>query len=184
MKFSKAMLLGLSMLATPVFATNYAIDVEGAHASVNFKVGHLGYSFIKGRFNTFDGDFTHDKDNPAASRVSVVIDTTSLDTNHAERDKHLRSSDFLDVSKHPEIRFESTSFKQTGDTAEMTGKLTMMGTTRDVTLDVTHIGEGKDPWGGYRTGFEGTTQIAAADFGLPAWVGDVEIEVHVEGIRQ
>ena len=184
MKISKAMLLGLSMLATPLYAANYAIDVEGAHASVNFKVGHLGYSYIIGRFNEFDGSFTHDKDNPVASKVSVVINAQSLDTNHAERDKHLRSDDFLDVSEHPEIRFESTSFTQTGDKAEMTGKLTLMGTTRDVTIDVTHVGEGEDPWGGYRTGFEGSTQIAASHYGLPGWVGDIEIDLHVEGIRK
>lgn len=183
MKFSKAMLVGLSMLATPLYAANYAIDV-GGHASVNFKVGHLGYSYIIGRFNEFDGAFTHDKDNPSASKVSVVINTQSVDTNHAERDKHLRSDDFLDVSKHPEIRFESTSFEQNGSKAEMTGKLTIMGTTRDVTLDVTHVGEGKDPWGGYRSGFEGSTEIAAADYGLPGWVGNIEIDLHVEGIRQ
>ncbi|KOO10403.1 hypothetical protein AKJ18_34435, partial [Vibrio xuii] len=76
---------------------------------VNFKVSHLGYSFIKGRFNQFDGQFSFDPANVAASKVTVNVDTTSLDSNHAERDKHIRSSDFSDASKFSTATFTSTS---------------------------------------------------------------------------
>ena len=89
---------GLAMAMALPFgasAADYVIDNKGAHASVNFKVSHLGYSFIKGRFNTFEGDFSYDPANISASKVEVTIDTTSLDSNHAERDKHIRSSDLL-----------------------------------------------------------------------------------------
>ncbi len=87
------------MLPLGANAADYVIDTKGAHASINFKVSHLGYSFIKGRFNNFSGEFSYDPANIDASAVEVVVDTTSLDSNHAERDKHIRSSDFIDASK-------------------------------------------------------------------------------------
>ena len=86
-------------LPTLVNAADYKIDTKGAHASINFKVSHLGYSFIQGRFNTFSGEFSYDANDVEASKVSVNIDTTSLDSNHAERDKHLKGSDFINVGK-------------------------------------------------------------------------------------
>lgn len=88
--------LGLAVaMATPLAANaaDYVIDTQGAHASINFKVSHLGYSFIKGRFNKFEGEFSYDPANVTASSVEVTVDTTSLDSNHAERDKHIRSGD-------------------------------------------------------------------------------------------
>ena len=81
-------------------AADYVIDTKGAHASINFKISHLGYSFIQGRFNTFDGQFSYDPSNIEASSIVVNVDTTSLDSNHAERDKHIRSADFIDASKY------------------------------------------------------------------------------------
>ncbi len=80
-------------------AADYAIDTKGAHASINLKIKHLGYSWIQGRFNTFDGSFSYDPMNVSASKVTVNVDTASFDTNHAERDKHVRSEDFLEVKK-------------------------------------------------------------------------------------
>ncbi|MEM7208069.1 MAG: YceI family protein [Pseudomonadota bacterium] len=169
-----------ALVGAPAFATDYAIDKQGQHAFVTFKASHLGYSYIIGRFNDFDGDFKHDKDNPGNSSVNVVIQAKSIDTNHAERDKHLRSSDFFDVAKFPTITFNSTSFS--GD--KLVGDLSMHGVTKSVTLDVKQIGEGKDPWGGYRSGFQGNVVLKAADYGMPGWVGDVDVELIVEGIRK
>ncbi len=91
-------------------AADYAFDKKGSHQFLQFRVQHLGYSWLYGRFNNFDGTFSYDADAPEKSKVSVTIDTTSVDSNHAERDKHIRSDDFLNVDKYPEATFESTSF--------------------------------------------------------------------------
>jgi len=107
-------LLSLSLataltLSGSAFAEDYAIDKKGAHASIQFKISHLGYSWLWGRFNDFDGTFSYDEKDKSASKISVTVNTKSVDSNHAERDKHLRSSDFLDVDKFPQAKFESTS---------------------------------------------------------------------------
>ena len=169
--------------AGPVSAANYKIDSEGQHAFVTFKVSHLGYSYIVGGFNDFEGEFFHDASNPSASKVSVTIDAGSLDTAHAERDKHLRSADFFDVGKYPTITFESTGYVADASGDKLRGQLTIQDKTREVELNVRQIGEGKDPWGGYRNGFHGTVTLNSADFGMPKWVGDVEVELNIEGIR-
>jgi polyisoprenoid-binding protein YceI len=177
------------LLPTLAAADRYAIDTEGAHAFVQFRIKHLGYSWLYGRFNDFSGEFTYDLDDPSESKVQVTIKTASIDSNHAERDKHLRGADFLDVDQYPEARFVSTSYKETGiNKAELKGDLTLHGTTKPVTIDVQKIGSGPDPWGGYRMGFEGTTEIALKDFGIDYNLGpasaNVELTLSVEGIRQ
>jgi len=174
---------GLSM------ADEYLIDTKGAHAFIQFRIKHLGYSWLLGRFNNFSGSFRYDDKDPAASTVNVVIKTDSIDSNHAERDKHLRGEDFLNVAKYPEARFTSTSFKDNGDgTAILTGNLTLHGMTRSITIDVKHIGHGPDPWGGYRRGFEGTTTLKLADYNITYNLGpasrEVELFLSVEGVRQ
>lgn len=179
-----AVVMGAVLIAGPAQATNYAIDKKGQHAFVNFKVSHLGYSYIIGRFNEFDGKYFHDTENPSASKVSVSIDAASIDTNHAERDKHLRSGDFLDVSKNPTITFDSTAYMPGSDGDVLKGKLTLNGVTREVEIDVRKIGEGKDPWGGYRSGFHGSVVLNSSEWGLPEWVGKIEVELNIEGIRQ
>jgi polyisoprenoid-binding protein YceI len=167
----------------------YVIDTEGAHAFVQFRIQHLGYSWLYGRFNDFGGELTYDTENPENASVQVTIDTASLDSNHAERDKHLRGEDFLEVDKYPEARFQSTSYAPTGEnTATLTGDLTLHGVTKPVTIEVEQIGAGPDPWGGYRRGFQGATTIALKDFGIDYDLGpasqEVELILSVEGIRQ
>jgi polyisoprenoid-binding protein YceI len=186
---SLGLLTGSLGLSAAVNADDYVIDTKGAHAYIDFKIKHLGYSWLSGRFNTFAGEFTYDESNPAASRVEVSIDTASIDSNHAERDKHLRDKDFLDVKKYPKATFVSTSFTESGQgKAEMKGNLTLHGVTRPVTLAVEHVGHGKDPWGGYRRGFAATTTIALKDFGIDFDLGPASEEVvlylGVEGIRK
>lgn len=176
-------------LSAQAKADNYAIDVKGAHAFIQFKIKHLGYSWLIGRFNKFDGAFNYDEKNPAASKINVSIDTASIDSNHAERDKHLRGKDFLDVAKFPTARFQTTSYKENGNgTGTLTGFLTLRGVTRPITIDVKHIGAGPDPWGGYRRGFEGTTRFALKDYGIDYDLGpasrEVEMFLSIEGIRQ
>lgn len=88
-------MIGGSLLAPmAASAADYVIDREGAHASITFKVSHLGYSYVVGRFNDFSGDFSYDAKNPTAAKVNVKVNTLSVDSNHAERDKHIRSGDF------------------------------------------------------------------------------------------
>ncbi len=170
-------------------AADYQVDIKGAHAFVNFKIQHLGYSWLTGRFNTFDGKFQWDADKPNASNIEITIETASIDSNHAERDKHLRGNDFLDVKKYPTATFKSTSYTSTGKgKGTITGDLTLHGVTKSITFPVSQLGEGKDPWGGYRTGFEGTTKLKLSDYGISYNLGPasthVEMELYIEGIRQ
>lgn len=175
--------------SAPLHAADYAIDTKGAHASITFQIQHLGYSWLKGRFNTFGGTFSYDAAKPQDAQVSVTIDTSSVDTNHAERDKHLRSADFLETDQFPEATFVSTEIAVTdGNKAKITGDFTLHGVTKAIVIDAVMIGEGKDPWGGYRAGFEGKTVIALKDFKVKMDLGpasrDVEIFLSVEGVRQ
>lgn len=170
-------------------AADYTIDTKGAHASVNFKIKHLGYSWLTGRFNRFEGTFSYDKDKVSQSKISVTIDTTSIDTNHAEREKHLKSNKYGDFLKFAEAKFVSTSIVDNGnDTMTMKGDFTLHGVTKNISLNIVKIGEGDDPWGGYRVGFEGTTTITLKDFGYTFNLGpasqQVEITLNIEGVRQ
>ncbi|MES9972249.1 MAG: YceI family protein [Candidatus Thiodiazotropha sp.] len=97
-----------------VLASDYLIDTEGGHAYIQFKISHLGFSWLTGRFNTFIGEFSYDENNPSEAKVEVLIDTRSIDSNHAERDKHLRDEDFLNVEAYPQASFVSTSYKEQG----------------------------------------------------------------------
>ena len=188
-KLTAYILAAVFLLPTPLLAEKYLIDTKGSHAFIQFRIQHLGYSWLSGRFNTFSGQFEYDEKNPAQASVEVDIDVASIDSNHAERDKHLRGDEFLDVKKFPKAKFVSTSFSDNGDgTAVLKGKLTLHGVTNPVTINVEHIGHGSDPWGGYRRGFEGTTRFALADYGINYNLGpkskEVELTLSVEGIRQ
>ena len=167
----------------------YVIDKEGMHASIQFRVSHLGFSWLWGRFNDFDGEFTYDKQDPTASKINVTINTASVDSNHAERDKHLRGKDFLYVEKYPQAKFVSTSFNMDREgNGELKGDFSLRGVTKPITIAVKYIGEGKDPWGGYRVGFEGTTKFALADYNITKFLGpysrDVELFFVIEGVRK
>ena len=181
---------GLVALLSPLAnAADYVIDDKGAHAFINFKIKHLGYSWLTGRFNEFSGKFSYDAASPNDASIVVNINPASIDSNHAERDKHLRSGDFLNVDKFSSAKFESTNIKDLGDgKLKVTGNLSLHGVTKSIVIDAHKIGEGKDPWGGYRAGFSGTTSIALADYGITYNLGPasthVDLELHVEGIKQ
>ncbi|WP_086932464.1 YceI family protein [Agarilytica rhodophyticola] len=178
-----AILMSALSQASLAAAGTYAIDTKGAHAFVQFRYKHLGYSWLYGRFNKFDGEFTYDPKDDSKNSVTVTVDVTSVDSNHAERDKHFRSGKYLNTDKHSQAKFVSTKYKSLGDNkATLTGNLTLMGVTKPVTLDVDVIGGGDDPWGGVRQGFEGRTTINPADFGMKADIGKVELVWSVEGI--
>ena len=184
-----ASLLGSLLAPGWVQAEDYVIDTKGAHAFVQFRIQHLGYSWLYGRFNDFSGRFSYDEKDPAAAKVEVVIKTASVDSNHAERDKHLRAEELLNVAKYPEALFKSISYKPTGPgKATLTGELTLHGVTKPITIAVTEIGHGRDPWGGYRRGYEGTTRLRLKDYGIQRDLGpasaEVELTLSVEGIRE
>ncbi|QEW07226.1 YceI family protein [Nitrincola iocasae] len=185
----KPLALASAFLAAPLFAADYTIDTQGAHASINFKISHLGVSYVVGRFNEFSGSFSYDADNPAVTKADVLINLDSVDSNHAERDRHIRSSDFLDVSQYAEARFVSTGYKDLGDDkGTLTGDLTWLGQTQSIDIDVEKVGEGEDPWGGYRAGFTGTAELHLPDFGAEFNLGPaaetVYLDLVVEGVRQ
>jgi polyisoprenoid-binding protein YceI len=175
-------------VAGPVCAADYVIDTDKSHASINFRIKHLGYSWLTGRFDDFNGTFAFDDAKPEASKVKVEIDTDSINSNHAERDKHLRSKDFLDTATYPKAVFESTAVKMNGDKATIVGNLTLHGVTKEIEIAAEPVGGGEDPWGGYRQGFVGTTTLPLKDFGIDYDLGpvsqEVELTLNVEGIRQ
>lgn len=170
-------------------AEEYVIDTQGAHAAIQFRIKHLGYSWLFGRFNHFNGHFAYDEKNPSTANVEVNIDPASIDSNHAERDKHLRGKDFLHVSQFKTARFVSTGYEpQPEGKARLKGNLTLHGVTKPVTINVEPIGAGPDPWGGYRRGFAGTTTLTLKDYGIDYDLGPaathVELFLSVEGIRK
>ena len=184
-KYLSIALLTLSFSSFQALAEDYVIDDEGAHAFVQFKATHLGYSYVIGRFNTFEGTFSYDANDPSSANVNVTIEVDSIDTNHAERDNHLRGEDFFDSDEYPQITFASTSFAEESDgSVTIVGDLSLHGVTKSITINGRHIGHGDDPWGGYRRGLEGELALDSTQYGFPGWVGDVEIYLVVEGIRQ
>ena len=168
----KKSLLGLtlgSLLFTTgaAVAADYKIDKQGQHAFVNFRIQHLGYSWLYGTFKDFDGSFTFDEKNPAADKVNVTLNTNSLDTNHAERDKHLRSADFLNVAKYPQATFTSTEVKKEGEDLDITGNLTLNGVTKPVSVMARFTGAGENPATKKQTvGFKGWARIKRSDFNI------------------
>jgi polyisoprenoid-binding protein YceI len=188
--------IGSLQLPAAVFAKTYKVDPE--HTNVGFRVRHL-FTTVKGRFDKFEGQIVFDPAHPEQTKVQGSIDVASVNTNVAERDKDLRSPRFFDAAKYPAITFVSsgtatiTKDNQTGQiSGTLNGKLTIHGVERPVMLDVSYLGEGKDPWGNVRAGFSARTKINRKDFGL-SWnetletggllVGEeVEIEIDAEGM--
>jgi len=179
--------------AGQAMAADYTIDKEGQHAFIDFTISHLGYSFIHGTFKDWTGNFSFDAAKPEDSKISIDIKTASVDTNHAERNKHISSKDFLDVATYPDAKFVSTKVTNVGKnancktTADVEGDLTLHGVTKPVVIKATFNGEGKDPWGGYRAGFNGTTSIKRSDFGKMMDLGPasdvVDFDISFEGVK-
>jgi polyisoprenoid-binding protein YceI len=169
-------------------------NFDGAHSSIEFTVRHLLVSKVRGRFTKWKGTLRYDEKNPAASTVRVTIDAASVDTHEPQRDAHLRSPDFFDVAKYPELSFESTRIEKKGEGAlALTGDLTIHGVTRPLVLEVELGGHVKDPWGNDRVGFSAKASIDRKDFGV-SWnqtldVGGlalsekVDIAIEVEATR-
>lgn len=159
-----ALVLGI---ASGSYAEVKSFEIDPAHSSADFKVKHLGVSNVRGVFTDIEGIINLDDANPTGSSVKVVIKTDSVDTNNKKRDDHLRTDDFLDVAKFPEMSFESTEIKKTEDDVfEVTGKFNLHGVEKLITVEVEKVGEGDDPWGGYRVGFETQFEISRKDYDM------------------
>jgi len=166
----------------------YRLDPE--HASLLFKIDHLGFSQLVGRFDTIDALLDFDPADPEAGRLKVVIDPASIDLNLPEFEEDLRGASWFDIARYPEVRFESRTIEITGvNTGQLTGELTLRGTTKDVMLDVTFNGGGSNLiTGRYTLGFAASGTIKRSDFGLgayaPAVGDDVTLEIHAEFQRR
>ncbi len=150
----------------PAAGTKTTWKLDPAHTTVEFSAKHLMITTVKGRITDVEGTIVIDEKNPQKSSVEATLKATSLDTRTDQRDQHLRSADFLDVEKFPEIKFRSTRIQ--GDKAKfkLTGDLTIRDVTKPVTLDVEFEGTTKDPWGGERVGFSANGKIDRREFGL------------------
>jgi polyisoprenoid-binding protein YceI len=181
--------VGSCCLVSSAIAAPETYKIDPVHSSITFKVRHL-FSFVTGKFTKFDGTFTVDADAVDQANVSAAVQTPSIDTGEPDRDKHLKSPDFFDAAKFPEIAFKSKSVKQTGkNTADILGDFTMRGVTKELTLHAQFLGKGK----GMKSEISGwhltADPIKRSDYGLK-WnkvvegtqvVGDdVEITIDVE----
>lgn len=184
----------------------FAIGVMGAsaqtvwksdlsHSKVSFNVSHMVVAEVTGRFTEFEATLTQGKDDFSDAKISAAIKTKSINTDSEGRDKHLRSADFFDAEKYPEITFVSKSFEKSGnDRFKVTGDLTMHGTTKTIVLDTKFNGTINDPWGNTKAGFKAEGKLSRKEFGI-VWnkaietggfvVGDeVEIVINVEMAKE
>ena len=183
----------LALAAGPALAADTLV-IDRSHSEAGFQVRHL-FSQVRGRFGVFEGTIAMDAAKPEASSVVFKIDASSIDTDNTDRDKHLRSPDFFGVASHPTITFKSEKIRATGkDRYAVTGTLTMRGVAKTITLPVSFLGAGKDPWGNERAGFTTSVTLNRKDFGIN-WnkaldnggvlLGDdVAVTVDLEAVKQ
>ena len=144
---------------------NWSLD--SAHSEIEFKVKHMMISTVKGQFNTFNVNVQNDTDQLENAKIDVEIQTSSINTNNEQRDQHLKSGDFFDVTNHPTITFVSTAINKTDDDEyKITGDLTIRSITKPITLDVEFGGLSKDPWGNQKAGYTVTGKINRTEFDL------------------
>jgi polyisoprenoid-binding protein YceI len=171
--------------------------IDAAHSTVEFSAKHMMITTVRGRIPDVRGTITLDEREPARSTVEVTLDAASIDTRSEQRDGHLRSADFLDVERFPTITFRSRRVEgaraEEGTSFRVVGDLTIRDVTREVTLDATFDGRGRDPWGGERVSFSATTRIDRRDFGL-TWnaaletggvlvSNDVRLQLEVQAVK-
>ena len=172
--------------------SQWVIDVS--HSAIHFSVRHMVIAKVRGRFARWSGTIQLDEQDLTRSSVDVRIEAGSIDTQVADRDAHLRSADFLDVARYPEMTFRSTRIEREGEAYRVIGDLELRGVVRPVVLEAEFAGTGKDPWGNVRAGFSAKASLDRRQFGL-LWnaaletggvlVGDkVEIGVELEAVKK
>ncbi len=168
-------------------ADTYKLDPD--HTSIVFRVMHLGVGYVYGSFAGATGSLKYDENDFSNNSIEIQVSAAGLHTAVPKRDNHLRSPDFFHTEKFPKISFKSTSAKEIDNTSfEVTGDLSLLDKTRPITFNVVQTGQGKDPWGNFRRGFETTFFIKRSDFGmgfmLNAASDEVQVTVSLEGIKK
>jgi polyisoprenoid-binding protein YceI len=169
----KMALAALIIMASGSFAqTNWKIDPS--HSHIQFSVSHLVISEVSGYFKQFEGSVSAKDDNFTNAKISFTAEVKSISTDDEKRDEHLRTDDFFNAAKYPQIKFVGKSFKKiSGNKYKLTGDFTMRDVTKTVTLDVVYNGNVKDPWGNTRAGFKITGSVNRFDYNLK-WNGLLE----------
>jgi polyisoprenoid-binding protein YceI len=163
---------------------------DPTHSEIAFKVRHMMFAWVRGRFTKWEGTLSLNADNLEAASVSIQIDVASIDTSNGQRDGHLKSPDFFDAENFPHITYRSTGVTRTDAGLDIAGELTIRDTTLPVALKATQTGTGKDPWGNARMGFQAHARVNRKAFGL-TWnqtleaggvlVGeDIEVEIEIQ----
>lgn len=141
--------------------------LDPAHTRLGFVARHAMVTKVRGAFTRFEGTAQLDFTDPAASTAELEIEVASVETGQAQRDEHLRTNDFFDAPTHPTMTFRSTAVEVVDDeTFRLTGDLTLKGVTKPVTVEFTHTGVARDPYGNVRAGFDGTATIKRSDWGV------------------
>jgi polyisoprenoid-binding protein YceI len=175
-------------MTAPTTGSTSVWKLDPTHSNIEFSAKHLMLTTVRGRFADVEGTVTVKGATPDTAAVDATMKVASIDTRTEQRDQHLRSADFFDVENYPAITFKSTRISGSRERFTITGDLTIRGTTKPVTLDVTYEGTGKDPWGGERMGFSADGKIDRREFGL-TWnqaleAGGVvvsnEIKIHID----
>ena len=184
----------LLIAALPAAAAADGYKLDQTHSAIEFKIRHLGLSKVSGSFHEFQGIVNYDPEAMDKNGTMFTIQTATIDTRNEERDEHLRSADFFDVEKYPEIRFESTKvWKNKAGEWMLRGTLKMRGMEKTVQFPFEIVGPVEDPWGGTRIGFQAELEIKREDWNVgweklqfrPPLIGnDVEIEISLEMIRE
>ncbi len=156
--------MSTTVTTTPLPTGTWTVD--NAHSKVGFAVKHMGIATVRGEFTRFSGTLAVG-DDLASATASGIVEVDSVDTNEPQRDAHLRSADFFDAAKYPELRFEATRIRALDDdTFEIAGDLTLHGVTNEVELTAVVQGTDIDPWGNERVGIEITGRLSRGDYGM------------------
>ena len=191
-RFSRIALVALALVGAPAAAAPARYELDPAHLTIAFLVTHIGYAKTLGAFRTASGEFTFDEATGTLSAVRVVVATNSVDTAHAERDKHLKSGDFLDSGKHPQMIFTAASAQRTGErTFRVAGELELLGVRKPLTLEATLNKNAPYPIGDRAMvlGVSARSTLKRSDFGMSYGVAnglvgdDVEILIELEAHR-
>lgn len=187
MRTRLSVLLGFVLLVTAQLFGADEFTIDPVHSSANFAVKHLMISNVHGRFSDVSGTIIYDEKDPSKSSVLAIIKTASVNTDNQSRDKHLRSADFFDTDKYPEIRFQSTKVEKLGDQLRVTGNLTMKGDTHQIVLPFTLARA--EVKGKPRLGIETGTTLNRFDYNVSfdstgATVGkEIKIDINVEAVK-
>jgi polyisoprenoid-binding protein YceI len=164
-------------------------QIDPVHSFASFSIGHLGkIGLVRGFFSDISGTIVFDAKDATKDAIEVAIKTASVNTHSDKRDEDLRSANFFEVEKYPTMHFKSTTIAKKGDHYTVTGDFSLHGVTKRITLSARHLGEGKDPWGGYRAGFAADFSIMRSEFGmkyeLPETPDRVDISVAFEAVKK